>query len=120
MQRPIRCGLTQTSRVVGWGGWGWEVGGWGGEIVVRRLVEKRRDSAKLFSPLAQPLFINPFHTARSHYARSCQWVSLYAVHLFDNKQEWRWGGKIKALTAFILERFSCSLAAASGGGGCLK
>lgn len=53
-------------------------------------------------PLPQPLFNNPFHTAGSHYARPCQWVSLYALHLFDNTAGW---GGIKALTAFIVEPF---------------
>lgn len=34
------------------------------------------------APLAQPLFINPFHTGRSHYARSCQWASLSVLCIY--------------------------------------
>lgn len=46
-----------------------------GGLFCRAFLCARRTGKAVFSGV-HPLFINPFHTASSHYACYCQWVSL--------------------------------------------
>lgn len=52
-----------------------------GGLFCRAFSCTRRSGKAVFSRV-HPLFINPFHTASSHYACYCQWVSLYLAFIW--------------------------------------